>query len=149
MKRSKLFVGLIIFGILAASLVGGHWSTGYAGDPHPPVPTIPVITSLVPTIVNVGGPQFEITITGQNFIDPTYTVVRWLGPDNQLVILTTTFVSLDGMTLKANVPASLITQIGIADLWVINHPGAVIEFEIAGPLHLTISHLLYCPIIMK
>ena len=146
MKNSKFFVGLIVFGILAASLVGGHWSTGYADDP---LPTIPVFTSLVPTIVNVGGPQFEITITGQNFIDPTYTVVRWLGPDNQLVDLTTTFVSLDGMTLKANVPASLITQIGIANLWVVNHPGTINEFEIAGPLHLTIEYLIYLPIVRK
>ena len=104
MKKSKFFIGLIIFGILAASLVGGHWSTGYAGDTMPTLPTIPVITSLAPTYVNVGGPQFEITITGQNFIDPTYTVVRWLGPDNQLINLTTTFVSLDGRYTQGKCP---------------------------------------------
>ena len=146
MKKSKFFVGLIVFGILAASLVGGHWSTGYAGDT---LPTIPMLSSLTPTYVNVGGGQFEITITGQNFIDPIYTVVRWLGPDNQFIYLTTTFVSSDGTTLKANVPAPLIAQIGIVDLWVVNHPGTIDTFEIAGPLHLTIGHLIYLPTVRK
>lgn len=145
MKKSWIFVGLLMVVVLAASFVGGKWTTGYA-DTVPTVPTIPVVTTVVPGFFWVGGPTVEITITGANFIDTTYTAVRWLGPDGQLVYLTTTFVSVDGKTLKATVPASLLTQKGKVFLWIVNHPGTPGQFELAGPLSLMIGKAIFIPV---
>ena len=148
MKKSWIFVGLLMVVVLAASFVGGKWTTGYA-DTVPTVPTIPVVTTVLPSFFRVGGPTVEITITGANFIDTTWTAVRWLGPDNQLVYLTTTFVSVDGKTLKATVPAKLLTQKGNGFVWVINHPGTPDQYEVAGPLPVSIGDFVYLPVLRR
>jgi len=147
MKKSYFFVGLLVAVVLAVSFVGSSWTTGYANTVPtlPSVPTIPSANGLSPAIVRVGGNQYEVTITGKNYIDPTNTVVRWLGPDLQYANLTTTSVSPDGKTLKAIVPAAFIHNLGTAYLWVVNHPGSSDVFEVAGPLNVNVMEMTYLP----
>jgi hypothetical protein len=148
MKKSWIFVGLLVIGVLAASFVGGNWTTGHA-ETVPTVPTIPVVTTVNPGYFRVGGPTLEITVTGANFIDMDWTAVRWLGPDGQILFLTTTFVSADGMTLKATVSDTLLTEKGKVYLWVVNHPGGPDQYELAGPLSLAVTEAIYVPVVRR
>src|SRR6266487_905599 len=71
----------------------------------------PTISSLNPTCVTPGGPQFTLTVNGTNFVSTS--TVNWNG-----TALTTTFVSSTQLT--AAVPASLIATAGTASITVAN-----------------------------
>ncbi len=71
----------------------------------------PTISSLNPTCVTPGGPQFTLTVNGTNFVSTS--TVNWNG-----TVLTTTFVSSTQLT--AAVPASLIATAGTASITVTN-----------------------------
>jgi hypothetical protein len=149
MKKSWIIIGLLAAVILAASFASVNWTTGYA-DTVPTVPTIPSAYVVSPVRVQVNGPDVVLTITGKNFIDKTWTQVRWLGPKGGLPsYLVTTSVSADQTTLTATIPASMITKTGVAYLWVVNHPTMPNEFELAGPLTLPVVNIYYAPIIKR
>src|SRR5205807_751702 len=71
--------------------------------------TTPTISSLSPTCTAAGGPQFTLTVNGNNFVSGT--IVNWNGSP-----LVTTFVSSTRLT--AIVPASLIATPGTASVTV-------------------------------
>src|SRR5439155_10491538 len=71
--------------------------------------TTPTISSLSPTCTAAGGPQFTLTVNGNNFV--ASTTVNWNGSP-----LATTFVSSTKLT--ATVPASLIATPGTASITV-------------------------------
>ena len=71
--------------------------------------TTPTISSLSPTCTAAGGPQFTLTVNGNNFVSGT--TVNWNGSP-----LVTTFVSSTRLT--AIVPASLIATPGTASVTV-------------------------------
>ena len=83
----------------------------------------PVITSLSPGASVAGGPTFDLTVLGSNFLStggiftagPT---VQWNGSP-----LVTTFVN--GTQLTATVPGTLITNVGTASITVQNPGGGV------------------------
>jgi uncharacterized repeat protein (TIGR02543 family) len=79
----------------------------FAQVPNP----VPMITSLSPTTITVGSPDFVLTVNGTNFIN--ISVVQWNGTS-----LTTTFVSSE--RLLATVPASNITAAGAISITVVN-----------------------------
>ena len=96
--------------IISASNGAGTCNTGSATL----VITInaaPTISSLNPTCVTPGGPQFTLTVNGTNFVSTS--TVNWNG-----TALTTTFVSSTQLT--AAVPASLIATAGTASITVAN-----------------------------
>src|SRR6266513_1254896 len=96
--------------IISASNGAGTCNTGSATV----VITInaaPTISSLNPTCVTPGGPQFTLTVNGTNFVSTS--TVNWNG-----TALTTTFVSSTQLT--AAVPASLIATAGTASITVAN-----------------------------
>lgn len=70
---------------------------------------VPTLSSLNPTAVIAGDPDFTLTVNGSNFRYPS--VVRWNGEDRP-----TTFVSPN--QLKAQIPASDITVAGTAQVTV-------------------------------
>lgn len=107
--------------ILVLSAVGGSWKVGLADT----IPTIPVVESIdYPKPVYVNQAALEITITGNNFIDITYTKVRWEGPDATILLLTPASLSADKTTLKVLVPPTALLKSGTAKVTVINHPEA-------------------------
>jgi Putative Ig domain len=71
----------------------------------------PMITSIDPTCVTPGGPQFTLTVIGTNFVSTS--IVNWNGAP-----LATTFVSSTQLT--ATVPAILIANAGTASITVVN-----------------------------
>ena len=72
----------------------------------------PVITSLSPDVVTVGGPAFTLTVNGSGFVSGA--VVKWNGS-----ALATNFVSATQLT--AQVPASLIAAAGTANVTVVEN----------------------------
>jgi len=73
----------------------------------------PTISSLNPTCVAAGGPQFTLTVNGTNF--PSGSTVKWNGTS-----LTT---SGSGTQLTATVPATLIATPGTASITVVTPCG--------------------------
>src|SRR5205814_10198967 len=71
--------------------------------------TAPTISSISPTCTGAGGPQFTLTVNGNNFVSST--TVNWNGSQ-----LATTFVSATKLT--ATVPGSLIATPGTASITV-------------------------------
>ena len=76
----------------------------------------PTLSSMSPATTAAAGPQFTLTINGQNFL--AGAAVRWNGST-----LTTTLVSSNQLT--AVVPASLIAAAGTATITVANPGGAI------------------------
>ena len=78
---------------------------------------VPTVTSLNPSSMKFGNPDFQLAVTGTNFVqspgNPVNSVVKWNA--NNLV---TTFVSSTQLT--ATVPASLIAAPGAATITVVN-----------------------------
>src|SRR5438552_2761953 len=86
----------------------------------------PTISSIDPTCVTPGGPQFTLTVNGTNFVSTS--TVNWNG-----TALATTFVSATQLT--ATVPASLIATAGTASITVVSPCGATssaVTFTIAN-----------------
>lgn len=79
-------------------------------------PVVPVITGLSPSSVVVGGPQFNMTVSGSNFQSGATVVFGNTG-------ISTSFVN--STTLSTVVPASLITNAGPVNVTVQNPFGAV------------------------
>ena len=77
----------------------------------PSVNPIPVVSTLSPQSVVVGGPAFTLTVTGSRFI--AASVVRWNGADKP-----TTFVS--ATQLQASIGAADIASVGAAQVSVFN-----------------------------
>jgi len=69
----------------------------------------PLMGSINPTSTTAGGPAFNITVTGSNFVNTS--VVKW-----NTTNLTTTYVSATQLT--ASVPAALISAAGTAQITV-------------------------------
>jgi uncharacterized protein (TIGR03437 family) len=108
---------------------GGGLSNAFSFSVFAPAGA-PVLTALTPTFVNFGGPAFELTLTGSNFV-PT-SVVQWNGANRP-----TTFVS--STSLKALIPASDISFAGSASVRVFSPPPGggtsfALRFSIARPL---------------
>ena len=81
------------------------------------------------------------------FNELPFVGVRWIGPDGTDVLLVPTSVSLDGTQIIVTIPGYLITQLGIANVYVINNPTANDPAEIAGPLTIEIlPYTLYFPV---
>lgn len=107
--------------ILVLSAVGGNWKIGLAET----IPTIPVVESIqYQKPVFAGRSALEITFTGNSYIDPTYTKVRWQGPNGAILLLTPTYMSADKTMVKVLVPQSALLKPGTAKVSVVNHPGA-------------------------
>jgi hypothetical protein len=97
-------------------------NAGGGGNPAP------VLSSLMPSSANAGGPAFTLTLSGGSFVSGS--VVRWNGANR-----TTTFVSSTQLT--ASIPASDITAAGTASVTVFNPtPGggtsAALDFIVYG-----------------
>jgi hypothetical protein len=94
------------------------------------------VTSLSPSIIGAGSPQFTLTVNGTGF-DPS-TIVTW-GAGGAVIDLTTTFVS--GTQLNAIVPAALVAQVGTANVGVTDTRGRFVAntlpFSIVAPLMIT------------
>jgi Putative Ig domain len=88
----------------------------------------PTITSIDPTCVTPGGPQFTLTVNGTNFVSGA--TVNWNGSP-----LTTTFVSSTQLT--ATVPANLIANAGTASITVVN---PTCSGATSAPVTLTIAN---------
>jgi hypothetical protein len=85
------------------------------------------LQTLSPASAAVGGPQFSLTVTGENFLDGA--VVQWNSTD-----LGTTWVN--ATTLTAVVPADKLLNLGAAEVRVINpEPDAATS----NPLYVFIS----------
>jgi hypothetical protein len=91
----------------------------------------PSITGFSPTATTAGGPQFTLTVNGDNFLPGA--VVNWTGTP-----LETTFVSSSQLT--ATVPAGLFPAAGTAGITVGNPDGnvsAASTYAVNGPLRIT------------
>jgi Divergent InlB B-repeat domain len=137
----------------AAGWTFAGWSGGLMGNPthvtmagntvvtatfsQTPNP-VPTLTSLSPTTVTVGGPDFVLTVTGTNFISSS--VIQWNG-----LPLATTFVSSGRLT--ATVPASNIAASGTISITVVNpEPGG----GQSNTLFLTVrGYKLYLPLVAR
>jgi len=146
-KQKWLLASAVVVVILVLALLGGQWSTGQAGLT---VPTIPAITSFSPHAVHVNSGTFVLTINGNGFNQLPWIGVRWFFPPSTDILLTPFYVSPDGTSLQVQVPASLITQIGQASVWVVNNPTANDPREEAGPVNINIiPYKYYCPLMNK
>ncbi len=87
--------------------------SGYAAFAAAPVGA--TLTSLNPNGATVGGAAFTLTVNGSSFVSSS--AVQWNGSP-----LVTTFVS--GTQLTAAVPASLIANVGSANVTVVNPSSA-------------------------
>ena len=88
----------------------------------------PVLTSLSPSTVSAGGPSFQITATGQNFV--AGTVLQWNGTSTP-----TTFIS--GTQLNGIVDASFLQTSGPAFITAVNPGGAgsaAVRVAVTGPV---------------
>jgi hypothetical protein len=72
---------------------------------------VPFVSDVSPTAVRPGGPGFDLTVRGANFVPSS--IVRWNGADRA-----TTFVS--SRELTATIPASDIATAGTAEVGVFN-----------------------------
>lgn len=73
--------------------------------------SVPTITSITPSYVIVGSPQFTLTVNGTNFVSSS--VVKWNGSNR-----TTTYVS--GTRLTATIPSTDLAGVGTFNVTVNN-----------------------------
>jgi hypothetical protein len=77
----------------------------------------PLLTSLSPSTATVAlGTPFTLTVNGSGFV--AGASIQWTAPGGGTTALTTTLVS--GTQLTATVPASLLTNIGTAQVAVLS-----------------------------
>ena len=103
-----VFLGTLLLLALALAGCGGGGSAPPPAQNQNPRPTL---TSLSPTSVNAGDPEFTLTANGSSFI--ATSKVRWNGADR-----TTTFVSSTQLT--ATIPASDVAAGGTVNVTVFN-----------------------------
>jgi 6-phosphogluconolactonase len=84
---------------------------GSPGDTHSPLSPVPAVVGFSPTRARAGDPDFDLTVTGSNFVSSS--VVQFNGADKP-----TTFV--DASHLKATIAAADIAVAGVDHLLVVN-----------------------------
>ena len=99
----------------------------------------PIVSSLQPSLVGVGAPNFLLTVVGSNFA--AGAVVRWNGADR-----TTTFIS--ATQLRVAIPATDLAVEGTATIVVLNPTPAgglsnEVPFDIANTLEFSVSQLQF------
>ena len=149
-KSTKVvFSTILISFIVVLGLMGSSWNIGHAEDINT-APTIPVVYSITPNTICVGAGDTVATIRGEEFIDTTYTQVKWLDANYNYLYIIPDFVNVDGTELKFTIDAAQLSQVWIASVWVVNHP-EVNDDEIVGPLYVDIigCEFVYLPLIMK
>ncbi len=90
---------------------------------------LPTVSDIQPSRVTVGGPSFQLTVTGQHFI-PNRSAIGFGS-----ITLPTSFVSTQQLT--ATVPASEIAAIGSKDVTVTTQgagTSAPVPFEVRNPV---------------
>ena len=95
--------GTIQLTVSTPSPGGGQASTTFTVS----APTAPVVASVSPSTVTVGGPSFTLTVAGSNFVSAS--VVQWNGASQP-----TTYA--DNAHLTAAIPASAITASNAGNL---------------------------------
>lgn len=100
--------------------VFAHWASGHSGiiGPQPSSEPTPVLTSLAPASADADGPAFTLVVKGSSFVSGD--VVDWIA-GGTTTALSTIFVS--STQIKATVPASLIANVGTAQISVVNAGG--------------------------
>ncbi len=155
LKKSKTLLTITIATfVIVLGLMGANWQLGRAETiptipTLPTVPTIPLVGTISPSTVNVDSPDTLFTMTGTDFIDTTYTKVYWISPNGEVFYEFPDTVNVSGTELTFTIPASYLHVVGIANIWVINHPDEIEKMEISGPYHVTIANLIYLPLILK
>ncbi len=89
---------------------GGGASNALIFTVTPPNP-VPVLTSLAPNTAAVGGPAFNLTVTGSLFVNGA--VVNWNGTPRPTAFTSAT-------ELVAQIPATDIASVGVASVTVVN-----------------------------
>jgi len=157
LTKSKNLITIVVAALIVViGLFGASWQVGQAETiptlpTLPTVPTIPLVGTISPSTVNVGSPDTLFTMTGTNFINTEYTKVYWISPNGEVFYQFPYSVNVDGTELTFTIPASYLDKVGIANIWVINHPDEIEKMEISGPYHVTITDLkfIYLPLILK
>lgn len=90
---------------------------------NPKANPIPVLSSMTPSTVPAGNPDFTITLTGTDFVPPATgfsgSVIHWNAGPNQTTITPT---SVSATQIVGTVPASLVTTDGTAVVTVYTPP---------------------------
>jgi hypothetical protein len=94
---------------------GGGISTSLIFTVSPPPTPVPAITALSPTGVLAGSPGFQLTITGQNFVNASVVTVNGDNRD-------TTFVS--ATSLSVQIQSADVATAGDVQIAVVNPPGS-------------------------
>ncbi|MBE0685466.1 MAG: hypothetical protein IH585_05655, partial [Anaerolineaceae bacterium] len=129
--------------VIVLALFGTNWQIGQAYI----VPTIPIIYSYQPQEICVNSEDTFVTVSGDDFIDTTYTWVLWLDAfDNFSYIVPE---SVSSTELIFTVKAEKLTQAYEAAFWIENHPPD--SLEKVGPFYINIvgCEFIYLPLIMK
>jgi hypothetical protein len=88
----------------------------------------PVITSISPSTVSMGGPNFTLTVNGSGYVAGNFSIVKINGSSLQTV-----YVS--ALQLTATVPASDIAAPGALTVTVVNTNGGTVS---SNPVQLTV-----------
>lgn len=156
LTKSKNLITIVVAALIVViGLFGASWQVGQAETiptipTLPTIPTIPLVGTISPSTVNVDSPDTLFTMTGTNFIDTEYTKVYWISPNGEVFYEFPDTV-VDRTVLTFTIPYSFLDEVGIANIWVINHPDQIELMEISGPYHVTITDLkfIYLPLILK
>ena len=148
-KVRTFFIIVLIAGIIGLGMVGTSWKLGLA-ETIPTTPTIPIVVSVTPNNICVGSGNTVFTVLGNGFIDVENTWIKWIGPtDSSPSYIVPDYVRVDGKELRFTIESARLTSVGIASIWVINHPQLTDPFEIAGPISIDISYCIRLPLIFK
>ena len=147
-SRNKKFIlsTVITLTLLVIGLLGGSWDQAFATT------TIPIADSITPNQIDVGSPDTQFLIEGSDFIgewSTEWTLIRWEGPDGQVVEVEPDFVSDDGTKIFVTFTSSLFNHSGAAEIVIINHPEDLLLRQESAPLYVDIIGYIYLPLIMK
>ena len=107
--KIRLEVIAVLAAVVGLSSCGG--SSSSTSTPPPPPNPVPSISSLSPSSASTGGPAFNLTVNGSNFISTS--AVQWNGS-----AVTASFVSASQLT--ASIAAADIATAGTASVTVVN-----------------------------
>ena len=147
-KIKTIITILVSAFVIVLGLFGANWQVGQA-ETVPTVPTLPIIYSFAPQQICVNSGDTLVTVNGGDFIDTTYTWIKWLDAFNNFSYIIPNSINAAGTELIFTVEAAKLTQVYEAAFWIENHPPN--SPEIVGPFYINIigCEHIYLPMIAK
>ncbi len=141
---------LVVAAVLTMSFASQGWGLDRALSQTTPGQTIPVMSSMIPSFVCLGGANKPtVFVSGSNFWDITWTRVEWQPVGGTTVEIVPDTISADHDFLSFQIPGDSLTAPVKATVTVINHHDDGTSEAATAPLTFQAAYCISLPAIFN